>query len=286
MWVEREFTRTLQVEGTTAAVDKLQTARTSIEKFLGRFLEGVLVKEILEITYCGDILIVPEIQACSQAVMVVKFIASCMTVGPGDAMMLRLRSDETPQFANSVCIGTPENERVAALYKPGQLVPMIIRQVLATNGRSQAAAFIEPWLASIARSPVLVAPGTVTKEELDRLRAHQDELEKIRKGVAPATLKLFAVGAKNKKAISLVDAARALETAKTPQAVQLDLGHGGIIISKIKSEAIPLDIFRGLEIMVLREYQVLSMAGEIEDNYPEAIDAPEQKAVWKIAQTT
>lgn len=286
MWVEREFIRTLQVEGTSAAVDKLQTAKTSVEKFLGRFLEGVLVKEILEITYCGDIQVVPESQACAQAVMVVKFRASCMTVGPGDAMMLRLRGDETPQFANSVCIGTPENERVAALYKPGQLVPMIIKQVLATNGRSQAAAFIEPWLASVARSPVLVHPGAVSKEDLATLKSHQDELEKIRKSVDPAVLKLFSVGAKNKKALSLVDTARALQTAKTPQAIQLDLGHGGVIISKIKSETIPLEPFRGLEIMVLREYQMLSMAGEIEDSYPEAIDAPEQKAVWKIAQTT
>lgn len=291
MWIEKEFTRTLDVEGTATAVDKWGVARSGVEKLLGRCFQGVLVKKIAEILYVGDIEIVRESQACSVATMVVTFRAWCQTVQVQDAMLLRAKpatdSLGVVQFVNGICVGIPLDDRMAAPYRE-QLVPMVIDQVLMRTGLTQATAYVKPWLASTARAPVVVQ-GELDAEQTKQLGAQTSTLEGLRKAVPESVLKLFGVRARGKKSLKFAELARECAKLKTPAVIALDLGHAGGFVTplgkKDAAEAVPLPLDVGVSLLVLREYQLLSMATELAEDYPEAIEDPEQAAVWKMVQT-
>jgi hypothetical protein len=291
MWIEKEFTRTLDVDGTAAAVDKLGVARSGVEKLLGRCFQGVIVKKIGEILYVGDIEIVRESQACSVATMVVQFRAWCQTVQVQDAMLLRAKpaseSLGVAQFVNGICVGIPLDDRMAAPYRE-QLVPMVIDQVLMRTGLTQATAYVKPWLASTARAPVIVQ-GKLDAEQAARLEAQTATLAELRQAVPESTLKLFGVRARGKKSLRFAELARECEKLGAAAVIALDLGHAGGFFAplgkKESAEAVPLPLDVGLSLLVLREYQLLSMATELTEDYPEAVDDPEQAPVWKMVQT-
>lgn len=96
---------------------------------------------------------------------------------PGEVYLFTLEeSAARAVFSNAHCVANMLNAELAANYRPGDLVPLLLESVEAVRGQPVFNAVARPWTAHEARQPVW-SEGEVTAAETEGFAELADTLE-------------------------------------------------------------------------------------------------------------